>query len=306
MSHALAVLETLGSGSPAPTPAAMHRAMPVKTQPAPKKAPPKKVVRAIPSEFAVRDSGVQTPALDRALALLEFISAHTEGVTTGEIRSALKFSANQTFRLTKALTVHGYVQRDESGTRFLLTQRLLSLAQPKKEERSLGQLAWPTLCWLRDATGESAHIGIRSGWDCVVLERAIGPHLFKFYTEAGARGPLHAGAPGKIMLAWLPEALRKTMLQEIPLEPVTANTIVRRETFAAELEKIRQTGYALDHGETLEGIHCVGAPVWDVEGQACASVWITAPAPRLTPEKEQLFAPLVIEAGKRISELLKS
>ena len=258
-----------------------------------------------PAAFTVRDSGVQTPALDRALALLEFISAHTEGVTTGEIRSALKFSANLVFRLTKALTVHGYIQRDDSGTRFLLTPRLLSLAQPKKEHRSLGQLAWPSLCWLRDATGESAHIGIRSGWDCVVLERAIGTHPFKYYVESGARGPLHAGAPGKLMLAWLPEEELKRTLQEIPLEPITAKTITQKNAFSDELEATRKTGYALDHSETLEGLNCLGAPVWDREGKVCAAVWITAPTPRLTTEREQLLAPLVIEAGKRISELLK-
>jgi hypothetical protein len=29
----------------------------------------------------IRDSGHQTPALDRALAVLEFVSGHPEGVT---------------------------------------------------------------------------------------------------------------------------------------------------------------------------------------------------------------------------------
>lgn len=255
--------------------------------------------------FVVRDSGVQTPALDRALALLEFISAHSDGVTAAEIRSALGFSANLVFRLTKALSVHGYVERDEAGSRFVITQRLLLLAQPKKDEQSLGQLAWPVLCWLRDATGESAHIGIRSGWDCVVLERAIGPNLFKYYVESGARGPLHAGAPGKAILAWLPEEELKRTLKEIPLDPVTKNTIIKREFFAAELRRVREKGYALDRGETLEGLNCLGAPIWDRAHRVSACVWITAPAPRLTDEKERIHAPLVIEAARRISDLLK-
>lgn len=47
-------------------------------------------------------------------------------------------------------------------------------------------------------------LGIRSGMECVVLERVIGSHLFKYYVKAGARGPQRAGAPGKVMLAWLP------------------------------------------------------------------------------------------------------
>lgn len=253
------------------------------------------------SGFAVRDSGVQTPALDRALALLEFISAHSEGVTTAGIRKALGFTSNLVFRLTKALVVHGYIERDLTGTRFVLSQKLLQLAQPKREVRSLGQLAWPMLSWLRDATGESAHIGIRSGLECVVLERAIGMHLFKFYVESGARGPLHAGAPGKVLLAWLPEDELERTLSEMPFERLTANTIISQEAFVRQLAEVRRRGYAMDQGETLEGLHCLGAPVWNAEGRVTASVWITSPAPRLDEEAARAHAPFVIEAARRIS-----
>jgi DNA-binding IclR family transcriptional regulator len=183
----------------------------------------------------------------------------------------------------------------------MLSQKLLQLAQPKREERSLGQLAWPILCWLRDATGESAHIGIRSGFECVVLERAIGLHLFKFYVEAGARGPLHAGAPGKVLLAWLPAAELAGILAEMPFEGLTANTITSQVGFARHLEEVREKGYAMDRGETLEGLHCLGAPVWNAEGRVVASVWITSPAPRLGEAAAREHAPFVIEAARRIS-----
>jgi len=255
--------------------------------------------------FEVRDSGVQTPALDRSLALLEFISAHSGGVTTGQIKEALGFSTNLVFRLTKALSVHGYVERDLSGTRFLLTQKLLTLVQPKREERSLAQLSWETLRALRDSTGESAHIGIRSGFDCVVLERVIGLSLFKYYGEAGARGPLHAGAPGKVMLAWLPELELEILLSQMELSRLTEATITSKKAFAEQLKEVRIKGYAMDLGETMEGLRCLGAPVFDVEGRVCASVWITAPAPRLDTEAEGKHAPLVIAAGRQITDLLR-
>ena len=51
----------------------------------------------------VRDSGHQTPALDRALAVLEFVSAHPEGVTRQEVKEGLGFTTNLVFRLTRAL-----------------------------------------------------------------------------------------------------------------------------------------------------------------------------------------------------------
>lgn len=256
--------------------------------------------------FEVRDSGAQSPALDRALALLEFISAHAEGVTTADIRSGLGFSANLVFRLTKALAAHGYLERDPAGARFLLSRKLLTLAQPKREERSLVQLAWEPMRWLRDETGESAHIGVRSGYECIVLDRVIGPNPFKCYVEAGAHGPLHAGAPGKVMLAWLPPEELAEVLTDMPLPRLTAHTITDPEAFAHHLILVKQRGYAMDLGEGIEGHHCLGAPVFDAEKRTLASVWITALTPRLTEEDGARLAPLVIEAASRITAALQA
>lgn len=257
------------------------------------------------SSIQVRDSGVQTPALDRALAVLEFISAHSEGVTQAEIRKGLGFTGNLVFRLTKALVAHGYVDREEPGPRFVLSRKLLTLAQPKREERSLVQLAREPMRWLRDATHESAHIGVRSGFECIVLDRVVGPHPFKCYVEAGARGPLHCGAPGKVMLAFLPQEELEETLRQMPLPSLTPHTLTSRSELARHLALVREKGYALDLGETVEGHHCLGAPIFDADERPLAAIWITAPTPRLSAADGKRLAPHVIKAAQMISEVLR-
>jgi len=252
----------------------------------------------------VKDSGCSTPALDRALALLELVSSHPEGVMQSEIRKELGFTANLVFRLTKSLVGHGYLECDEQSRRFILTGKLLALAQPRSEDRSLVQMAQESLRWLRDATGESAHIGVRSGFDCVVLDRVVGPHLFKCYVEAGAHGPLHSGAPGKAMLAWLSEEELDSTLKQMPMHAVTPNTITSRVAFARHLKLVRSRGYATDFGETLLGHHCLGAPVFDAEGRPLAAIWITAPAARLGEGAVAKQSPAVMQAAKQISRLI--
>lgn len=252
----------------------------------------------------VIDSGAQSPALDRALALLEFISAHSEGVTTADIRTGLGFSVNLVFRLTKALMAHGYVERDELTRKYALTRKLLTLAQPKREERSLVQVAYEPLRRLRDVTGESAHIGIRVGIEALVLDRVVGTHPFKCYVEAGARGPLHTGAPGKAFLAWLPDQERDAILREMTFTRFTATTLCSRSAFASHLKLVRERGYAMDLGECLEGHHCLGAPVFDAEGRVTACVWITALAPRLSEKDGARLACHVIKAAYEISQAL--
>jgi DNA-binding IclR family transcriptional regulator len=249
----------------------------------------------------VLDSGAQTPALDRALALLEMLGARPEGCTAADIRAGLGFSANLVFRLTKSLLAHGYIERLEGGSQYVLSRKLLTLSQPKREERSLVQLAGETMRWLRDVTGESAHVGVRSEHECIVLDRVVGPNPFKCYLEAGARGPLHTGAPGKVLLAWLPQAELAMILRDMPMPRLTTRSITCREKFGRHLQQVRKQGYALDLGEGIEGHHCIGAPVLDGQQRPVAAVWITAPAPRLRERDRARLAPFVSEAGWRVS-----
>jgi DNA-binding IclR family transcriptional regulator len=259
---------------------------------------------AVHEPVTVRDSGFQTPALDRSLAVLEFLSAHPEGVTRQEIRAGLGLSTNLVFRVTRALEAHGYVEQ-QPGRRYALTRRLLALAQPRRDERSIVQLAQEPLRWLRDATGESAHVGVRVGDDCLVLDRVIGSQPYKCYVEAGTMGPLHAAAPGKVLLAWLPAGDLEATLAAYPFRALTVATITSPRAFAEHLAGVRERGWAMDLGETVAGHHCLAAPVRSADGLPVAAVWITAIAPRLTEADGARLAPQVMRAAEMVDEMLR-
>jgi DNA-binding IclR family transcriptional regulator len=116
---------------------------------------------------------------------------------------------------------------------------------------------------------------------------------------------LHAGAPGKVMLAFLPQDELQATLRRMPLAALTPHTITSRTEFAKHLAQVRQQGYALDLGETVEGHHCLGAPVFDADERPLASIWITAPTPRLNAADGKRLAPHVIKAAQMITEALR-
>jgi DNA-binding IclR family transcriptional regulator len=179
------------------------------------------------------------------------------------------------------------------------------MAQPKRDERSLVQLAHEPLRWLRDVTGESAHVGVRVDHDCLVLDRVIGSQPYKCYVEAGTMGPLHAAAPGKAMLAWLPPTELDDFLAGYSFRPLTSATITSRRGFIEQLGLVRSRGYAMDLGETMEGHHCLAAPIFDANEKVIASLWITAPTPRLSEADGERLAPAVIRAAQMVTEVLQ-
>ena len=84
------------------------------------------------------------------------------------------------------------------------------------------------------------------------VEQVEGRHAVKQIVEVGAEAPLHLGASGKAMLAFLPDGAR----------PPTA----RAAALDADLERVRRRGYAVSQGERIPGAASVAAPVFDHTG----------------------------------------
>ena len=252
----------------------------------------------------VQDSGFSTPSLDRALAVLHCLGAHPLGLTLSEIAAELKLSVNFVYRVTQSLVSHGYLVRD-AEKRFSVGSAMLKLCQPVIDDVPLTEAALPAMRWLSDQTGEAAHLGILSGSEGIVLERVIGRAMIKFYVERGTRFPLHTSGPGKAILAFTPEAERDEIISGMKFERFQPWTISNRKDFLQCLDQVRNTGFAVDVGEHLEGHHCLAAPIFDAAGNAMASLWITGPSQRLSEELMAKLAAVVKQAGTMATAALR-
>jgi DNA-binding IclR family transcriptional regulator len=64
---------------------------------------------------------------------------------------------------------------------------------------------------------------------------------------------------------------------------------------------VRERGYAYDHEETLVGLCCVAAPVYDLRGTVVAALSFSVPAYRFYPRKGE-YTKTIIDSARRISE----
>lgn len=236
------------------------------------------------SSFATATTGdgeSQAPALQRGLAILELLASMESGVTLSEISTALKLSPASVFRLTGVLEEAGYLRREESSRRFSLSRKLLLLAQPKHEGRSLIESCLPAMREVLRLTGETVQLCVLAENECVMIEQLASTHPFKYIVDLGSRPPVHCCAPGKAMLAHLPEDVLDTTLDALVLEKHTERTITTRQGMRDEFAKVRARDFAVDQAEHFEGIHCVAAPILDHAGQAVAAITIAGPSSRI-------------------------
>lgn len=245
------------------------------------------------------------PSTDRTFALLELLSQYPDGLTVAEMTRLLRLAQNSVFRITKTLEARGYLSRRDRDKRYLLTDKLLHIAQPKAGGKNLVEESLPVMKQLRDETTESVVLMVRSGHEGVLILQVPALHVMKILWDLGIRTPLYNNAPGKLFLAFADEESRKQLIAQQEFIAWTDRTITEGEQLWKHLLKVRQQGYATDLGEFHEGIHCVAAPVFSVGGEAVAALCITGPAHRVPVSSFRHLGSLVIEAAEKVAQRLR-
>src|SRR5256885_2365008 len=93
--------------------------------------------------------------------------------------------------------------------------------------------------------------------------------------------------------AGLPKSTTSRLVRA--LERFTARTIVKREELERDLEQVRARGYATAVDELELGLAAFAAPVHGPAGAVVGALSISGPTTRLTPERIEGLAPLLLE-----------
>ncbi len=218
--------------------------------------------------------------IERGLAVLELLAEHPPGLGISAISRELELPKNFVFRATSLLHLLGYVERDEDSKAFSLSRKLLSMGYHVLRHTSLIEIAMPLMRGLRNEVQETVTVCAIEDAQGIVLDHVPSPHRLRLVVETGAHFHLHSSAPGKAMLAFLPDADLEAMLARLTFERFTESTLCTRAKLEAALAEVRRRGYAVDQGEEYEGIRCVSAPILDKKGHPVAALVVTGPSNR--------------------------
>jgi DNA-binding IclR family transcriptional regulator len=241
------------------------------------------------------------PGLDRALTVLELLAEHPEGLSMIEIAARTGFPNNSVYRIAITLVRRGYLRRSLDTKRFAMTRKFLMLAFPRVQQRNIVELALDGMNQLRDAVGESVLLATFHEREGVVLAQAPALHPIRLMVEPGTRFDLHSSGPGKALLANVSEPERTRLLGSLEYRRHTSRTICDPGQLLEELEEARLRGYAVDRGESFEGVHCVAAPVYDEHARVLAAIWVSGPSTRLKETDFARIGPRVVESARQIS-----
>lgn len=235
--------------------------------------------------------------LDKVVEMLHAFPRGDVALNPREIAERTGLPLPTIYRLLGALVEHGFLEKRGSGYRLGLA--LLHLGTRVSEGIELRRQTLPYLEWLNEQTGENAELHVRQGETRVPIELVRSPHNLRPFVEIGSPLPLHLGASGKVLLAWLPENERES-LAAASATRFSEGTLDMR-TLREQLDRIKARGWAASDGERSQGVAALAAPVFDAGGGVAGAILVSAPSVRLSSKRCRKLAPLVKEAAARAS-----
>jgi DNA-binding IclR family transcriptional regulator len=115
---------------------------------------------------------------------------------------------------------------------------------------------------------------------------------------------LHAGAAGKIILAYSSAELVETVLAKAGLPERTAATITDKPALLMELENVRNQGYAVSTAERAADACALAAPVFEYGHELVGALCISGPISRFTVPIRESYANLLVAAAIQLSRQL--
>lgn len=235
--------------------------------------------------MAQSTGGYGIQATETSLDVVEVVR-DLDGARTKQVAAELDIAKSTAHKHLKTLVRRGYLK--QTGSEYRVGLKFLDFGEDARTR-------WPCYGVIEEAVTD---LGNRTEEDvdfCVAENGRVytlcgSYHKWEQYHDhqAGYRVNLgdcyymHSVASGKAILATYPEDRVRAVIDRWGLPALTDNTITTTDELFAELDRIRQQGYALSDEEYVEGLRTLSRTVAPPDGPVLGALSVSGPAYRMT------------------------
>ena len=240
-------------------------------------------------------------AVERALGMLEAVSQEPEGLSNAEISRKLDIPKSSASYILRTLEKQGYLHRDANSGKYRVGLKILSLSRGALSGIDVREVALPIMRRLTEKTNLTCHLAILDGPEAVYIEKVEPQGFIRMDTWVGRRMRVHATSVGKALVAHIPQQQLEKMIAERPMEKRTPKTITTMPRLLKELERVRSLGYSVDDEENNLGARCLGAPVFNQQGNIEAALGLSGPIQQVNSDTMPRIVETLKDAARHLS-----
>jgi DNA-binding IclR family transcriptional regulator len=242
-------------------------------------------------------------SLGKVTDILDCFSVTARELSVTEIARRTRLPKSTAHRIIDSLRACGFLEQDATRERYRLGMKLFEYGSTVLSNMELHRVAGPFVESLTRRAGEGVHLCVFNGHHMLLVKRAMRASSSQNTLTTMEESACYSTGVGKATLAFQSDTVIRRII-EAGLVPFTEHTITDPQALRAELEAVRQRGYAIDNCEHDVDVRCVAAPIRNSNGHVFAAISVSGPARRMTPERLAALAPMVQDHAASISAQL--
>jgi IclR family transcriptional regulator, KDG regulon repressor len=248
--------------------------------------------------------------LTKGLQLLEAMAEGEQSRGISELALQLSLTKSNVHRLLQTLSKCGYVTREPSTDRYLLSTKLWRISRRSRPYDALRRLVRPVLRTLVDDTGESVLFCVIENDEMVPIDQVETESPVRVFFSVGQPFPIdRVIMEGKALTALQLVALASQPQMEVR---AAARRVQRQlgksdaygDQIIATVQQVRRNGYSLSCGEWVSGANAVAVPIADAAEKLSGALSCFGPADRLPLAKLKKIQKVLSRGAQEIANHL--
>jgi IclR family pca regulon transcriptional regulator len=212
-------------------------------------------------------------SLARGLEVLAAFEGHA-ALTVTQAAKAAALPRSSVARCLFTLEQLGYVAFNDGS--YQLRPALLPLLRAYSYSDPLVRAGQPVVNSIRDRLDESCSIAIfdarHQNETIIYICRAETSRIISVPLLIGSTLPSYCTSMGRVLLAALPSDSLERFLTTTSFPQRTPKTITTQDHMRAELQRVRENGWAVVDGELEPGLRSIAVPVRNASGSVVAAI----------------------------------
>ncbi|MDD5621876.1 MAG: IclR family transcriptional regulator [Actinomycetota bacterium] len=212
--------------------------------------------------------------LSKCFGIIDLIKSKDMNLT--EISKELNINKSTAYSILKDLQKFGYVYKLNTNKKYRLGYKFFEIYNYLITKIDLMKEAEKIADELNILTNETIHVGTFISSKVYNIYKKESDKPIRVYIEGFKEVPIYCTGIGKAILANQKKEKIDEILNKLEFKKYTKNTITDMDDLRRELEKIKNSGYAIDNEEHQENVCCIATPVRNYTNEVVASISITS------------------------------
>jgi len=199
-----------------------------------------------------------SPALDKGLDILEYLSLNSTPQSQTEIAIGSDRKPNEIYRMLICLEERGYIMRNKISGKFSLSLKLYHLSHQHSSVNSIKEAALYPMQALSEFSKQSCHLSILYKNKVLIIAQSLSTGPISLSIQDGSLFPLYKTTSGRVILSQLMEKERLIYLKKD--QHFNQLSEKQGKIYLTEVNSISKSGSIIINSETTHGVTDIAIP----------------------------------------------